>query len=70
MKYAEELKRHRIENKLTQQQLSRATGISQQAISDYENGKNQPTIGICEKLADFYGISIDELVDHEVKKNW
>lgn len=68
--YGEILKKERIARNLTQKQLANAIHISQQAISFYENNINEPSISVCEKLADYYGISIDDLVGHEVKKNW
>ena len=68
--YGEILKKERIGRNLTQKQVADAIHISQQAISFYENNVNEPSISICEKLADYYGISIDELIGHEVKKNW
>ena len=68
--YGEILKKERIARNLTQKQEADAIHISQQAISFYENNVNEPSISICEKLADYYGISIDDLVGHEVKKNW
>lgn len=68
--YGEILKKERIARNLTQKQVADAIHISQQAISFYENNVNEPSISICEKLADYYGISIDDLVGHEMKKNW
>ncbi len=68
--YGQQLKNQRKLTGVSQQKVAQATQISQQAISDYENDKNEPTISTCVKLADFYGISVDELIGHEVKKNW
>lgn len=47
---------------LSQSALSKATGIPQTTISAYENGTNIPSICACITLADFYGITLDELV--------
>ena len=69
-KYGKILKEERKIRKLTQTEISKAIGISQQVISFYENDKAEPTIGIIERLADLYGITIDELIRHEIKKNW
>ena len=60
--YGEELKFQREANNLTQLELARKTGIKQCNISRWESGKVVPSIEYCEKLADFYGISIDELI--------
>lgn len=60
--YNEALKYHREINNISQSYLSKATGISQQKISYYESGKHSPSIDDCIKLADYYHISIDELI--------
>jgi transcriptional regulator with XRE-family HTH domain len=59
---ADTLKYHRESNGLSQTQLAKATGVSQQKLSYYESGKHSPSIEDCILLADFYGISLDELV--------
>lgn len=59
---AKSLKYHRESNHLSQTQLAKATGISQQKISYYESGKHAPSIEDCILLANFYEISVDELV--------
>lgn len=69
-KYGEILKEERLTRKISQTKLSKGIGITQQAISLYESDKCEPTISICIKIADFYGISLDELFQHEPKKNW
>lgn len=68
--YGIEFKQHRQSRGITQTDLAKATGIPQRTISWIESDKGLPTIQNCVILADFYGISIDELIGHEVKKNW
>lgn len=65
-KYGKLLKEERQARNLSQTDLAKNIGITQQAISYYENDINEPTIGICEKIADFYGITIDELIGRNV----
>ena len=62
MKCGESLKYQREMKGYTQSTLAKETGISQQKISYYESGKHSPSIDDCIILADFYGISLDELV--------
>ena len=38
-------------------------------ISYWENNNGLPSIDFCVKLADFYGISLDELVGREFGHN-
>lgn len=66
--YGEILKEHRLANNKTLLDVQRETGISNVNLSRWENGKVLPSIAFCERLADYYGISIDELVGHEVNK--
>ena len=62
MNYGKIFKELRIEKGLSQRDLAKETGISQQAISFWEQDKRTPNMDDCIKLADFYGISLDELV--------
>ena len=66
-KYGESLKYYRESNNLSQLELAKYTGLSQQAISLWENDKRVPSIANCETLADFYGITLDELVGRDLK---
>ena len=51
---------------LVQSELS---GVSVSTFSNYVNGHGaNPSVSTAWLLADFYGISIDELVGHEVKR--
>lgn len=59
---AEAIKSQREASGLSQSALAKEVGISQQKISYYESGKHSPTIEDCIKLADYYGITLDELV--------
>ena len=66
--YGETLKYHREVNGFSQVGLSKATGISQENISRWEANKVIPNVDFCVQLADFYGISVDDLIGHEVGK--
>ena len=68
MNYGEALKFQRNNAGLTQKQLSEATKIPQQTISWCETNQGVPSIDFCVLLADFYGISVDELILSEVKR--
>lgn len=64
-KYGDYLKYHREQNGISQRKLEKQTGIKQQNISRWENNEAIPSIENCEKLADFYGITLDELVGRD-----
>ena len=61
-KFGKNINKYRIEKGLSQRDLAEETGISQQAISFWEQDKRTPNMDDCIKLANFYGISLDELV--------
>lgn len=64
--YGKLLKQIRIEHGYSTNFISKKTGISTANISHWETGKTIPNIFFIETLADFYGISIDELIDRKI----
>ena len=55
------LKELRLQNKLSQIDVSKKTGIEYQNYNKYELNKNEPNIDTLKKLADFYNVSLDYL---------
>lgn len=49
-------------NKMTATQLAKKIGKTPQAISQYKNGVNDPTIDALEKIADYFNTSTDYLL--------
>jgi len=62
------IKKIREENKLTQKELADKLGVTYQAVSKWENGKNVPDISILKEMSKMFNIDIDEILDGE-KKN-
>lgn len=52
------IKELRIKHGLSQAELADKTGVSEQAISFYENGKRHPKIETWQKLANCFNVSI------------
>ena len=48
--------------KLTQTQLDNILGYGYTAISNYESGRNEPSISDLKKIADFFNVSLDYLL--------
>lgn len=69
LNYGENLKIQRKQYGISQLELAKRTGISQQNINRWEKGTVIPNIDFCVKLADFYGISLDELVGRYFKED-
>ncbi|MBE7083340.1 MAG: helix-turn-helix transcriptional regulator [Clostridiales bacterium] len=63
--YGKNIKDIRIMKNKTQQEVSKNTGLPQNTISWIENDKGIPNIQQCIKLADYYNISLDELVGRD-----
>lgn len=59
------LKELRIKKNLKQIELCEQAGIEYQNYNKYELGKNEPSISTLIKLADFYGVSLDYLCEHQ-----
>ena len=56
------LKILRKEKGLTQTQLANAVGLGRQAYAYYEKGEREPSPETLCKLADFFGVTVDELL--------
>ena len=63
------LKALRIRKGLSQQKLADVLELTQQAINRYENQNVEPDISTLIKLADFFGTTIDYLVDRQLPSN-
>ncbi len=52
---------------LTQEQVAEVIGISRQSYSKWEQGETYPDIDKCDKLAKYYGVTIDSLIHQDNK---
>jgi len=59
------LKRLRKEKNFTQEQLAEQLGVSNRTVSRWETGSNMPDISLLVEIAEFYNISVAELIDGE-----
>ena len=55
------LKELRLQHGFSQEELAEQIGIKQNSYSDWENGKSKPNYEKLEKIADFFGVSLDWL---------
>ena len=61
------LKVLRKEKNLTQEQLAEQLGVSNRTVSRWETGSNMPDISLLTEIAEFYDVSIPELIYGERK---
>ena len=62
------LRKLRKEKGLSQIAVQMQTGIEQALISKYENGERVPPTETLMQLADFYGVSMDYIMDRTDRK--
>ena len=57
------LRKIRKENGMTMKDLADKIGVSESAISQYENGKRQPGFETLKELSGIFNVSVDYLLD-------
>ena len=67
MNFIENLKRLMSNNDVSAAELARAVGVSRSAVNGWLRGAITPRVTHLAKMADFFKISIDELVSHGEK---
>lgn len=60
--YIERIKDLMNEERISQAELARSVGISQSAVCNWLNGKNEPSIDSLWRLADFFDVSVDYII--------
>lgn len=60
--FSANLKSLRIKRNLTQHAIAQKIDVSQQGVSEWEKGKIEPCLSSLVRMADFFEISLDELV--------
>lgn len=67
MRIGEQIKNYRKTAGLTQEQVANYLGVSTPAVNKWEKGNNMPDISILVDIADYYDISIPEIISGERK---
>ena len=65
MTFSENLLYLRKAKGLKQQEVADALEISLRAYRYYESGEREPQVSLLVRMADFFGVSLDELVGRE-----
>jgi len=61
------IKKLRQDNNLTQAEFANKLGVTYQAVSKWENGKNVPDIATMKEISNLFNVNIDEIISG--KKN-
>lgn len=67
LKIGENIKRLRRNKGITQEQLAEFMGVSCVAVSKWENSNTYPDVSAIIPLARVFGVSIDELMDMQLR---
>ncbi len=59
----------RKKNNLTQRELADKYGVTYQAVSKWENGKNLPDISLIRQMSKDFNVSIEDILDGEENKS-
>ncbi len=65
MEFGDQIRNIRKKENLTQEQFAIKLNVSRQAVSNWENNKNLPDIGMLILMSDVFQISLDQLVKGE-----
>lgn len=63
--FAEKIKSLRKQRGLTQAQLAKEVGLSQQAVGKWETGRSAPDQKMLQFLADYFSVSLDSLIGRQ-----
>ncbi len=68
LKIGKIIKNLRVEKNITQDILANALGVTPQAVSRWESGTTYPDIELLPAMADYFSLSIDELLGHKLSE--
>ena len=65
--FGERIYKLRNKFKISQSELGNMVGVSNKAVSKWETGASKPSIGVINKLATIFRVSVDELLNDELE---
>ena len=68
MELGKQIKKYRIENELSQEDLANKIYVTRQSISNWENDKTYPDVNSLVLLSEIFQVSIDELIKGDLNK--
>lgn len=68
MEFSKQIKKYRLESKLSQDELAEKVFVTRQTISNWENGKNYPDVKSLLLLSSLFHISLDTLVKGDLEE--
>jgi DNA-binding XRE family transcriptional regulator len=59
------IKKYRIKNKMTQQNLANKLNVSRKTISSWENNRNKPDLEMIKKISSIFNVPLNSLINAE-----
>ena len=69
MRIGDKIKALRKAKNISQESLANVLGVTFQAVSKWETGTTAPDVSLIPLLANYFGVSIDELFDYNIWEN-
>ncbi len=69
LRISEQISFLRKQKELTQEELAKALGVTNQAVSKWESGVCCPDIQLLPDIASFFGVSVDELLGYSANED-
>ena len=66
--FANNLKKLRKDNNLSQEELALELGVSRQSVSKWESGQTYPEMDKVLQLCKMFNVNIDELLSQNIKE--
>lgn len=67
--FKDKIKKLRLDKNISQSVIANYIGVTQQQYSRYESGTHEPSLATLVKIAHFYDVSIDYLLEYEHETN-
>ena len=67
--FGENLYQLRKLNRMTQEDLADAVGVTRQSVAKWESGDSIPDLEKCKIIADLFGVSLDDLANYSSDEN-
>ena len=67
MELGGQIKRHRTQLGLSQEELADRIFVTRQSVSNWENGRTYPDLQSLLRLSDLFGLSLDELIKGDIE---
>lgn len=63
MSIATNIKELRLKHNLSQKEFAKIAGVSDKAVSTWENGTKEPRMGTIQKIADYFGLKKSDIIE-------